>query len=157
MCKPGKWLVRHPNHDEHKSTGHMKRHFLRCQKYIHSKRNSEGSSNLNQLPSILQNNRQTRIATSEDLEERVLQIIIAGNLSFAQAENPRLRDLVREGWPNLNMPNRHSIALRLKKEAQLIRDALQCRFDDVDSKVSLSLDGWSARIGHMSFIGISPM
>ena len=94
--------------------------------------------------------------TSERLCEMVLQIIVVGNLSFRQAENPALVQLLNEGWSALKLPNRKSVAEHLKKEAQLCRTSLRDRMDSIDSKVSLALDGWHSKVGNMEFLGMCP-
>jgi len=93
--------------------------------------------------------------TSERLCESVLQFIIVGNLSFSQADNPKLVALLKEAFPNCNTPNRKSVSVRLKKEAGLARTGLLERCESIDSKVSLALDGWHSKVGNMEFLSTS--
>ena len=98
-------------------------------------------------------NRQPKAMTSDRLCESVLKLIVAGNLSFRQAENPALQDLLQEAFPSCTLPTQRSVAQRLKSEAQLARGNLRDRLDMVDSKVSLALDAWHSKVGNMEFLG----
>lgn len=100
--------------------------------------------------------RQSKVMTNDRLCERVLRVIVAGNLSFSQAENPELRSLLAEGFPDCDLPSRRAIADRLKSEAKLARSTLKDRLAEVDSKVSLALDAWHSKVGNMEFLGMHP-
>jgi len=93
--------------------------------------------------------------TTDRLCESVLRILIVGNLSFGQAENPKLVELLKEAFPQCNTPNRKSVAKRSKKEAGLARTGLIEWCEAIDSKVSLALDGWHSKVGNMEFLGTS--
>lgn len=101
-------------------------------------------------------NRQPKVMTSDRLCELVLQIIVAGNLSFRQAENPKLQELLMLAFPSCDPPNERSVAQRLKSEAQLSRGNLRDRVEAIDSKMSLALDAWHSKVGNMEFLGASP-
>jgi hypothetical protein len=98
---------------------------------------------------------QRKPMTTDRLCESVLQILIVGNLSFNQAENPKLVALLKEAFPQCNTPNRKSVFKRLKKEAGLAKTGLVERCQAIDSKVSLALDGWHSKVGNMEFLGTS--
>ena len=100
-------------------------------------------------------NRQRKAMTSDRLCESVLQFIVVGNLSFRQAENPKLRDLLSEAFPSCTLLNQRSVVQRLKSETQLARGNLRDQLDLVDGKVSLALDAWHSEVGNMEFLGTS--
>ena len=91
--------------------------------------------------------------TDDRLCESVLQVIVVGNLSFRQAENPALQSLLTEAFPSCSLPNRKSVAECLKTTAHLARAHLRDRLDMVDSKISLALDAWHSKVGNMEFLG----
>jgi hypothetical protein len=150
VCKHCNWVSRHPNADSHKSTSTLQKHFAQCFKYKRAKLPKTGD-----LFDDFFNKGQTQqpVMTSDRLCESVLQVIIVGNLSFRQAENPALQKLLNEGFPSCSLPNPKSVAQRLKSEAQLARGNLRDRLDLVDSKVSLALDAWHSKVGNMEFLG----
>jgi hypothetical protein len=95
------------------------------------------------------------LMNSDRLCEQVLRIIISGNLSFSQAENPELIALLKNAYPSCNIPNRHSISARLKSLTKEEQQKLKLALKDNDSKVSLALDAWTARGSRSAFLGIS--
>jgi len=92
--------------------------------------------------------------TSEILCEQVLRIIISGNHSFSLAENTALVALLRHAYPNVKLPNRRSVAMKLKEHAIQAKEHLKAELQEVDSKISLALDAWSTRSGPQSFLGM---
>jgi hypothetical protein len=96
------------------------------------------------------------LMNSERLCDQVLRIVISGNLSFSQAENPELIALLKNAYPACNIPNRHSIAARLKTVTKEEQQRLKLALKENDSKVSLALDAWTARGSRASFLGMTP-
>jgi len=92
--------------------------------------------------------------TSEKLCEQVLHIVISGNHSFSLAENTALVALLRHAYPNVQLPNRRSVAMKLKQHAIQAKEHLKAELEEVDSKISLALDAWSTRSGPQSFLGV---
>jgi len=150
ICKLCKWYSKHPNSDTHKSPGLIKKHLDRCSQY-QDKINGKQADPFADFFAC-----QRKPMTSERLCEGVLKIIIVGNLSFHQAENMSLYELLNEGWSALKLPNQRSVAEHLKKEAQLCRTALRARMEGIDSKISLALDAWHSQVGNMEFLGMYP-
>jgi len=91
--------------------------------------------------------------TSDKLCQQVLHIILAGNLSFSQAENPELIALLRNAYPNVNIPNRRSVTNELNEQTSNAKEKLKDQLATVESKISLALDVWSTRTNH-SFLGM---
>jgi len=89
------------------------------------------------------------------LVEFVLNIIIAGDISFSFAENPAFVKLLRVCFPNLPPPSRHAVAARLMQDAAMAKDELKEYFTGLDAKVSLALDGWNSR-NNRDFLGTVP-
>ena len=81
------------------------------------------------------------VMTSDKLCEQILHIICTGNLSFSQAENPELIGLLRHAYLNVQPPNRRSIASKLTDNANLERENLKEELRNLNSKISLALDG----------------
>jgi len=101
-------------------------------------------------------NRQLQAMTSDRLCELILQIIVVGILSFRQAENPKLQELLALAFPSCDPPNERSVTQRLKSEAQLARGNLRDRVEVINSRMSLALDAWHSKVGNMEFLGMSP-
>jgi len=114
------------------------------------------SKKLDLFEDFFNTNRQPKAMTSDRLCELVLQIIVAGNLSFRQAENPKLQELLTLAFPSCDCPNERSVAQRLKSEAQLSKGNLRGRIEAIDSRMSLALDAWHSKVGNMEFLGTSP-
>ena len=95
------------------------------------------------------------IMNSDRLCDQVLRIVISGNLSFSQAENPELVALLKNAYSTCNIPNRHSIAARLKKVVKEEQQRLKSVLMDNDSKISLALDAWTARGSRTAFLGMT--
>jgi len=146
FCKHCKWVGKHPNSNAHRSTTALQKHFNQCLSF---KRGKEIKVDL--FDDFFKAHPHVAV-TSDRLCESVLQVIVAGNLSFHQAENPALQMLLKEGFLSCNLPNRKSVAERLKREAQLARTSLRDRLDLIDSKVSLALDAWHSKVGNMEFL-----
>lgn len=91
--------------------------------------------------------------TSSKLCEQVLQIIVAGNLSFSFAENPEFIALLRHAYPDCDIPNRRSVAKALKWAAKEERVALREELTNNDSKISLVLDAWTSN-NNIAFLGM---
>jgi hypothetical protein len=153
VCMHCKWWTRHPNADPSMSTSTLKRHIdERCKTFKKIKL-SDGRTPGDLFEEMFNIRRPM---TTDRLCEEVLKVIVEGNLSFRQAENPALQSLLREAFPSCTVPNRRSVATRLKTEASLARAALAIRFEDVDSKVSIALDAWHSRNNNMEFLGEFP-
>jgi hypothetical protein len=159
-CKHCKWVVRHPNHDVHKNTGAMKKYLETCFRY-QAAQNEATRLEKGDGPDHLFNFGDSEkfptsgAMTQRKLCEQVLRIITAGNLSFSQAENPELLALERHAYPNVDPPNRRSVAKRLKDCAFEERMKLKDQLERIDSKVSLALDAWTTR-NNAAFLGIPP-
>ena len=96
------------------------------------------------------------VMTDDRLTNSILDVIVVGNLSFRQAENPALVELLKEAFPRCHPPNRRGVSERLKKEAGLQRIAKREQLAAIDSKVSIALDAWHSKAGNMEFLGIFP-
>ena len=96
-----------------------------------------------------------RPVTSRDgVKERVLRIIISGNLPFSFVDNIELLELLKDAYPDLPPPNRKAIVELLKSKATLSRHEMKVRLAALDSKVSLALDIWTTRT-NLAFLGMS--
>jgi hypothetical protein len=161
VCKHCKQVFHHPNHDTHRSVSFMHKHLASCHKYkrtqhevARQRRLAEGSSNspaLDLLDSLFEPQRGPM--TNERLTEQVLRIIIAGNLSFSQAENPKLVNLLHDAFPTCKPPSRHAIADRLRTSTFNSKEKLREQLAQLESKVSLCVDAWRSR-GNVEFLGM---
>ena len=84
------------------------------------------------------------LMNSDRFCDQILQIVIAGNLSFSQAENPELVALLKNAYPTCKIPNHHLIAAQLKVVAKEEQQRLKLMLKENDFKVSLALDAWTA-------------
>ena len=97
-------------------------------------------------------NRQPQAMTSDRLCKLVLQIIVISNLSFHQAKNLKLQELLALTFPSCDPPNEKLVAQCLKSEAQLMRGNLRDQVEAIDSRMSLALDIWHLKVGNMEFL-----
>src|SRR5947199_9968472 len=106
----------HSNHDSHMTPCPLTGHLNVCTKYKTARleaRHEHGNNDLfhnffdtERLPT-------SSLMTSDRLCDQVLHII-AGNLSFSQAENPEIVASLENIYLTYNIPNHHSIAAWLK-------------------------------------------
>jgi hypothetical protein len=92
---------------------------------------------------------------SERLKEKVLRVIVSGNLPFALVDNVEFQSLLKDAYPDCPAPTRKSAKDYLQSRVDRTRDDLKAKLAINDSKVSLVLDAWTTRSSH-SFLGISP-
>lgn len=136
----------------------MKKHLDGCFRYSVAQ-NEEKRLDIGGSPDILldfgapERVPTTGAMTQRKLCEQVLRIITAGNLSFSQADNPELIALEKHAYPDIQPPNRRSVAKRLKECAAAERKTLKTQLEGVDSKVSLALDAWTTR-NNQAFLGM---
>ena len=78
--------------------------------------------------------------TTTKLREQVLNIIIAGNLSFSQVENPALVSLLKDAYLDCILLSRRVVTDLLHSGAQEAKRDIIKRLANLDSKVSLALD-----------------
>jgi hypothetical protein len=137
------------------STSSLRKHLCNCNK---GKLAKQSSANFNLFESFFasEDNLPTSgVMTSDKLCEQVLRIILAGNLSFSQAENVELVALLRNAYPNVNIPNRRSVTNKLNEQTMMAKEKLKDRLATVESKISLAIDVWSTRTNY-SFLGMFP-
>jgi len=94
------------------------------------------------------------VMTHERLKEKVLRIIVSGNLPFAFVENTEFQGLCADAYPDcIPLPNRRSMRDYLKAKAEESKSQLKERLMNNDSKVNLVLDIWTTR-SNLAFLGI---
>jgi len=125
----------------------LKNHLSRCPKLQAQARQSVKD----QLAS--QEKYSTSVMTTEKLTERLLRCAISGNISFKAATNPEIMSLLREAWPNINMPDRRALRKCLMKVATDAEHDLKARLITNESKISLALDCWTSS-NNISFMGM---
>jgi fructose-1-phosphate kinase PfkB-like protein len=91
--------------------------------------------------------------TADKLCEQMLRIITEGNLPFLFAENSELVKLLKHAYPGVIIPNRRSVAAKLKSNVAKSKQQLKERLAKVDSKISLALDAWTTR-NNVAFLGM---
>jgi hypothetical protein len=92
------------------------------------------------------------IMTTSRLQEQVLRIVIAGNLSFYFAENEEFKVLLKDAYPDCSPPTRKGLVDLLVVKADEARAAIADIVQQLDSKIHLAIDCWTSRmnIGYMS-------
>ena len=98
------------------------------------------------------NPRKRPVMTCDRVKEKVLRIIIAGNLPFSIAEPGEFVDLLNDAYPDCPPPTRKAIMDHLKAKAMLTKLKLKESLAKNDSKISLALDVWTTRT-NLSFLG----
>jgi len=90
--------------------------------------------------------------TSERLRDMLLRILVSANLPFAFVENEEFRKMLREAFPNCQIPRRQIMPDLLS--AGTIRAASELRQELVtnESRVSLAMDVWTTR-NNLAFLG----
>jgi len=160
LCKHCDSAFTHPNRDVSKSTSTIGKHLRTCTTYrrkLHLEA-GEHSPNFDILDSLFNSSaaRDGPVATRDLIKERVLRIIIAGNLPFSFAENDEFVDLLKDAYPDCPPPNRRAIVEYLKAKATLTRHKLKTMLGELDSKVSIALDIWTTRT-NLAFFGMSSL
>jgi len=97
--------------------------------------------------------RRRGVMTNDFLCEKVLRIIIAGNLPFYHAENAELVDHLKDAYPDCTPPTRKAVMDLLKTNVARARMELVEKLSRVDSKVSLAMDCWTTR-NNIGFLGM---
>ena len=96
------------------------------------------------------------IANRDRLKERVLRIIISGNLPFNFAENGEFIDLLNDPYPDCPAPTRKTVVDYLYSKSTLTKLELRDLLGKLDSKVSLALDVW-VTCTNLAFLGTSSL
>jgi len=139
----------------------MTRHLLHCEDYKEHMRklagydgNPASSPGMNLIDDLMgwSSARDRQVMSRDRLKERILRIIIAGNLSFSLAENPEFIDLLNDAYPDCPIPTRKTVVDYLHAKATLTKAELRELLAKLDSRVSLALDIWVTRTG-LAFLG----
>ena len=133
----------------------MKKHLKMCSKYK-AVQWTNGSENCIDLLGelFLDIPRRRPVMTSELLLEKALRIVIAGNESFSQVENPEFVDLLKDASLDCTSLSCRAVTNLLYSSAQQARNEIAQRLSELDSKVSLALDLWST-CHNLAFLGMS--
>jgi hypothetical protein len=159
LCKHCHVSLHHPNRDGNKSTSSMSKHLKICSSFRRKLQMQAGehSPAVDLFDEWIGASTRDRPVTSRDgVKERVLRIIISGNLPFSFADNIELLELLKDAYPDLPPPNRKAIVELLKSKATLSRHEMKVRLAALDSKVSLALDIWTTRT-NLAFLGMSSL
>jgi hypothetical protein len=158
LCKHCHTVFPHPNSDPNKSTSSIGKHLKTCSEYKRKLRNAAGedSPSVDLFEDFFNSvaPRDRPVTTRDRVKEKVLRIIISGNLSFSFAENDEFVDLLKDAYPDCTPPNRRAIVEYLKSKATLTRHELKAKLGELDSKVSIALDIWTTRT-NLAFLGMS--
>lgn len=131
----------------------MKKHLSNCFKYKKYVLDETGD-NPDMIHNFFEANnpRRRSVMTNDDLKEKVLRIIIAGNLSFSHAENPEFVETLKDAYPDCILPSRKTIVELLKTKAEMAKQDLVTKLSHADCKVSLAVDCWTTR-NNVAFLG----
>ena len=134
----------------------MTRHLLACHKYLRTKPPVDSESITN--PAIntyfsSANGRNQPVTTSDRVKDKILRIIISGNLPFSFVENVEFADLVKDAYPNCGMVTRKTVVDYLRSKATCTKEDAALRMSESRSKVSLAMDIWTTRT-HLAFLGM---
>ena len=100
----------HPNRNGDKSTSNMRRHLEKCGPYTRYVR-QHAEHTLDGLHACAGWNRLSDHSpmTSEPLHEMLLRILVLANLPFAFVENEEFCKMLREAFPNRQIPRRQTM------------------------------------------------
>jgi len=157
ICKHCSSPLKHPNVSTSQSPSAMARHLLKCRKYQLSLQDSEAINPTD--PSLDHffaptDHRSKPVMTDDRVKDRILRIIVSGNLPFSFVENAEFIDLLKDAYPKLSTPTRRSLVNYLNSKATLTKDEVKQRASKSNSKVSLAMDIWTTRT-HLAFLGTS--
>ena len=91
--------------------------------------------------------------TSERLRKMLLRILVSANLPFAFIENEEFRKMLREAFPNCQIPRRQTMPDLLSASALHAASELRQELAANESKVSLAMDVWTTR-NNLAFLGM---
>jgi len=141
----------------------MTRHLMHCSQYkAHLRREAgyDGNATSHQGMEMIDDLMgwssacDSQVMSHDRLKEKVLRIIISGNLSFSFAENPEFVDLLNDAFPDCPAPTRKTVVDYLRSKATLTKAELAELLAKPDSHVSLALDIWVTRTG-LAFLGVT--
>jgi hypothetical protein len=89
----------------------------------------------------------------EQLEEVLMQCLVASNWSFRQFSVHPFQKLLASGFPKLHPPSARIMRLRLPKYAEEARADIKKRFKENISRISLALDCWTSP-NRLEFMGM---
>jgi hypothetical protein len=157
LCKHCKEVKSHPNRNGDKSTSSIRRHLLKCMPFARHVRRQAGelpSNSTDVLADFLgwENPCLRPVMTSAILKEKLLRIIISGNLPFSFVGNNELHTVLKQAYPDCMILTRKTLVDYLSVKARVTQLELKKELMANDSKVCLALDAWSTR-GNYSFLG----
>jgi len=156
ICKHCRSPLKHPNVSTSQSPSSMGRHLLTCHKYQLS---TKGSWDVNNTDPPLDHfftpsdPRSNPVMTDDRVKDKILRIIISGNLPFSFVENAEFIDLLKDAYPKLSNPTRKSLVNYLNSKATYTKEELKLRASKSNSKASLAMDIWTTRT-HLAFLGM---
>ena len=89
----------------------------------------------------------------EQLEEVLMQCLVASNWSFRQFSVHPFQKLLSSGFPKLHPPSARIMRLRFPKYAEEARADIKKRFKENLSRISLALDCWTSP-NRLEFMGM---
>ena len=138
----------------------MTRHLLHCAAYKVQTEKSAGYDGISRpgmsmIDDLMGWNsaRDRQVMGRDRLKEKVLRVVISGNLPFSFCENLEFIDLLNDAYPDCPTPTRKTLVDYLHSKATLTKVELKALLAKLDSKVSLALDIWVTRTG-LAFLGI---
>lgn len=164
LCNHCRTALSHPNRNAEKSPSGMTKHLKGCNIYQKSGRlndsestsSSTSSSNGQSVVELLnpKESDPNQVMSRDRLKERVLRIIVSGNLPFSFADNADLRTLLKDAYPDCPLPNRKSTHEYLQSRSDAALRDIKAKLAANESKVNLVLDAWTSR-SNLSFLGTS--
>lgn len=137
------------------------KHLKGCIPYQKSGRpsNNEPTSSSNHQSVIeLLNSKESdsnQVMSRDRLKERVLRIIVSGNLPLSFADNIELRALLKDTYPDYSPHNWKSAHEYLQSRSDATVADIKAKLVANEFKVNLVLDAWTTR-SNLSFLGTFP-
>ena len=124
----------------------MTKHLKGCTLYQKSGRRSDtestSSSNRQSVMELLNSKESdpNQVMSRDRLKERVLRIIVSGNLPLSFADNTELRALLKDAYPDCSPPNRKSAHEYLQSRSDATVADIKAKLVTNESKVNLVLN-----------------
>ena len=147
-------VLTHSNCNANKSSSGMTKHLKGCKLYSKSIHNNQvtTSATITDLFDRLESN---LVMSWDHLKEKVLRIIVSGNLLFLFENNVELHALLKDAYLNCPLPTRKTARDYLQSQIDATILMVKAKLTANDFKVSLVLDTWTTR-SNLSFLSTSP-
>jgi hypothetical protein len=149
VCKKCSQEYPHPRTKSDSSTSTLVKHLK-----MHTEQKSKISSAGSMERYVATWSGNASVMTKEEINDLLLQTMVACNWSFNQFDNPQFQFFITRLVPNHRCPSRRQMRNLLKKGADTARAEIKEKLEKSTARVSLALDCWSSSNSY-NFMGIT--